>query len=470
MENTEKPREKNGEQETIDPLEVISLIDDTLCNHIEKLLGTKDGIEALPLNLSTISSIILLAERETEIESFPYLPPSRYTDEKLISELAETSIEPGEELKIHIQDMIEKGYIETADDGRLFAKKPTISTAQLIDRIFPKMPGINLVAYIGQIISEVQLGQKEFEAAINQFNQMLEMYGVPLKKEDFSTDADQPTTADDAQEPPETSRQRDGQPWEPGPSDTHSQLKAKLRVIPASKPKSLTSQLDTRPPPAHKGEVEDVSEEKDQNIEIPQDIHKETEAQQSAASTEVKGEEPSEEKGEEEQQVETRASTETPSDQATEGFGQEKEEEGSVPAEGTRVINDDDVEKQIAAFEEELGMKCPLCRTGAIQAETTAKGKLYYHCSNKRCNMISWGKPYYLPCPQCNNQFLIESSAGTGKSILKCPRATCHYWQKFPWDMNEDPREEVEEPAKLIAVKRRPRRKVRRRRVVRRKR
>ncbi|MFC1820357.1 DNA topoisomerase I, partial [Thermodesulfobacteriota bacterium] len=117
------------------------------------------------------------------------------------------------------------------------------------------------------------------------------------------------------------------------------------------------------------------------------------------------------------------------------------------------------------------GMACPLCRTGGIRAKETAKGKLYYYCSNDDCNFISWGKPYYIACPQCKNPFLVEASDSTGKTMLKCPRAICHHWQKFPWEETDELPEKTRESSVSPDINKKPGKKVRRRRrvVVRRK-
>jgi len=78
-----------------------------------------------------------------------------------------------------------------------------------------------------------------------------------------------------------------------------------------------------------------------------------------------------------------------------------------VSEEHSLEIADDAIEKRIAAFEEDLAMQCPICRNGCVQKEEAGIGKIYYRCSVKDCNFISWGKPYHLVCPQCNNPFLV---------------------------------------------------------------
>ncbi|MDH3885757.1 MAG: hypothetical protein OET63_16155, partial [Desulfobacterales bacterium] len=105
--------------------------------------------------------------------------------------------------------------------------------------------------------------------------------------------------------------------------------------------------------------------------------------------------------------------------------------------------------------------------------ENTATGKSYYKCSNKECNFISWGKPHHIPCPKCNNPFLIEASNKAGKTILKCPRATCRYWKKALLDSEDNYQESIKSVSQktneITSISRKPRKRVVRRRVVRRK-
>jgi hypothetical protein len=136
-------------------------------------------------------------------------------------------------------------------------------------------------------------------------------------------------------------------------------------------------------------------------------------------------------------------------------------------------INNDDIDKRIMAFEEGLALECPLCKRSKVTVEDTTAGKSYYKCSNKECNFISWGKPYHIPCPKCNNPFLIEASNKAGKTILKCPRATCRYFKKPLLDIADNHQEPIEstsrKTSKITSISQKPRKRVVRRRVVRRK-
>ena len=139
-----------------------------------------------------------------------------------------------------------------------------------------------------------------------------------------------------------------------------------------------------------------------------------------------------------------------------------------------RIRSDDLIEERIAAFEQDLAMVCPVCKTGKIKEEQTAKGKLYYVCSNKNCVFVSWGRPYHMVCPRCRNPFLIESAERHGKTILRCPRATCRHRQELPGETSDSPLQETgstcEHVIKSSAISRKPHRRVVKRRRVRRKR
>ena len=92
---------------------------------------------------------------------------------------------------------------------------------------------------------------------------------------------------------------------------------------------------------------------------------------------------------------------------------------------------DDEVGNRIETFEKELTMPCPICSTGHVKSEQTAKDQLFYLCTSETCDFISWGKPYHLACPLCKNPFLVEITDSAGMNSLKCPgqaavtRATC---------------------------------------------
>jgi transposase-like protein len=95
----------------------------------------------------------------------------------------------------------------------------------------------------------------------------------------------------------------------------------------------------------------------------------------------------------------------------------------------TSALSDEVLEARIAALEQNLAMTCPICGAGKVETKETAKGKTFYVCIQQDCVFVSWGKPYHLECPWCKNPYLIETTGKAGKTILRCPRATCRYQQ-----------------------------------------
>ena len=507
--------QKDSKQNRPAAHKVRSLFDQTLGQHIERLLGTRYGIGALPINLATISCLLLLAERETEINSLPSNPSERYTHETLLNELAEIGLDPDENLEMTFQDIIQKGYIDVDDDGRYSAKKPTISMAQLLDKAFPKMPGMNLVAYFVQTLKEAQSGRKDLDSAISQFDQILQMQGVPLSeqrtqpkpekapsppvtretkpkkiakprisrsepkiissdgsvgqfeiREAFVEQDDSPETypemdeATEAQEPeiPEEAKQEEPaveeKPVELIPHGGTEGSYAEPEISSeALKPGSDKQDLFEEAVPADTA-LEDVPSPQEEPLKVSEPIEQETAP---PTDVEIQG-----------------AETKSLQAEATLQQAETKYEEEIVSEEQASERADEIIEKRIVSFEQDLAMQCPICRSAEVQTQETATGKTYYKCSNKSCNFISWGKPFHLVCPQCKNPFLVETPDRDGKTILKCPRATCHYQQKLPWEITEGPPKEApslpEESAKSTAIPQKKRRRAVRRRVVRRKR
>ncbi|MBN1906380.1 MAG: hypothetical protein JW927_14915 [Deltaproteobacteria bacterium] len=424
---------------------LIKEFNDILGIHIEHLLGTRYGIDELELNIFSVSCVVLLATRETEIETFPALPPPRYTVSTIIEELAEMSIEPESDIMNVIEDMIKKNYMKINDE-RMFCNKPMISMAQLFDRIFPNMPGLNLVAYLGQMIDEVTAGRKSQMDASKQFHQMLEIQGVSVNE----------AAAKSASEKKRFSHLRLG-------DETAPPKKEKRQVVIPVKPVNIFSQLKTdkviKPSSMLRGggkQPEVVVPMATQNLSTSSDSNMDQGAVTDGLT-------------EADRHIIDINHPQNMSDLETEPYEDERDIQDET-SEDFEPPDDREIEDRILEFEAQLGLKCPLCGTGSIKTSETAKGKTYYHCSSSGCNFISWGKPYYIECPKCASNFLIEVTDSSGKSFLKCPKATCSHWQKFPWEMSgSDADDTVTDPGSGDASA--PKKVVRRkRRVVRRKR
>lgn len=440
------------------------MFDQTLAHHIGRLIGTRYGIGALPVNLATISCLILLTERECGIEGSPSTSGERYTHETLANKLAEVGVDIDEDLNTLIKDMIERGYIDVDDGGRFTAKKPTISMAQLLDHAFPKMPGMNLIAYFVQIMDEVHSGRKDLYSAIRQFEQILQIQGVSLLIKET-----QP-----------------GPKKVPSPSVRREikQRKIEKPFTPRSERRILSADGDLGEIRKREVEITELSGWRAESPEISPEMDEAVEGQELDMPQEAEVEEP-DEKAENEVPSEGLSDLSSePSSELEEVKSLQSEDalqpaetkiEAEVTSEGHAVEKADDmIEERIVTFEGDLARQCPLCKSAKVEAQETATGKVYYKCANKDCNLISWGRPYHFACPQCKNPFLVENPDRDGKTILQCPRATCHYWQRLPGDIADAPQEKAisqdQEPVKSKVVSRKPRRKVLRRKVVRRKR
>ena len=494
-------KESSDKQEKIQ-----NLFDQVLRRHMERLIGTSYGIGTLPMNSSNISCIILLMERENEIESFSSTPPERYTHEALINELCDLGFDLDQDTNTITHDMIQKGYIHVDENGRLIPEKPTVSMARLLDGVFPEMPGMNLVAYFVQTMDEVKSERKNLNSAVNQFDQMLQIQGVPLNKErpqpelkKMSSHFEERATNLQKLDEPLKDEQRGIQKEGLKKSDIFARPKTKIwskesRVSPPG-PKILSTNAYARTVEIKEGDFIKPFSEEDKPKETTssksvttessepdpdeQDLHEEavfkkTTKEEEDVTSSLKAPLQAQEFTATEQEsdlfanaVENEAEVNSALQKESWVTEEEKDEPDISPEKKDFDITDDVVERRVAAFEEDLALVCPLCMTSKVKAKETATGKYYYKCSNKNCNFISWGKPYHIHCPQCNNPFLVEASSRDGKSILKCPRATCRHRQKPPWELRDNPQEII----KATAISGKPRKKVvKRRRRVRKKR
>jgi len=484
--------QQNIEQEQLSIRNIRARFDETLGWHIERLIGTRYGIGSLPLNVATIPCLILAVERETDIESASSFPPERFTEETFLNELAEFGLNPDENLKASLRDLIQKGYIDASPDSSFSATKPAISMVRLVDRIFPKMPGVNLVAYLVQTMDEVLSGRKELEPAISQFDQTLQMQGVPLSKQKTPAKPEQATakifryrqeqtrshvdTASPVLRAQDISRLRvqsfftrkEGAAediiGQPGYTEVQKLKESKKTTeseekrIAAEEARSIEEspvpvQAAPEPAPKHETSGQDLFAQveyvrlspADANLSAPTPVVNEPD--RPAVTEEKKTEKASREM------------------QDLQSVDEAKSEIEPVSEQADAAVADDIIEKHIAAFSEDLASACPVCRIGKIETKQTAKGKSFYTCSNSDCNLISWGKPHHIVCPQCKNPFLIETEDSAGEISLKCPRATCRYRQNLAGETeNAVPaRHDAANPSPLSP---KPRRKVVRRRVL----
>jgi ssDNA-binding Zn-finger/Zn-ribbon topoisomerase 1 len=488
---------------------MIDQFDEILLKHLKRLIGSKYGIDKLVLNCMTISLITLLMERENEIETFASDEIDRYTRETLIEDFKDIGFSADQDMNVIIENMIQKGYM-LVDGDRLIPQKPATSMARLMDMVFPKMPGMNLVAYFVQTMDEVRSNRKDIDSATTQFDQILQMQGIPLEKESLDKEIKTPEIL---------GRKSSDSVFN---HSKNSSNEPKVLSPDAYKGKIQITKLNFGESGLNKAEPDIIPLDKDENIEneklpavekfIETQPHDDIELQHSDTGMMTTSEAPAKTVSDDPIQRFDASAAETPAHDSilsVEEISQDRKPTGpdkknlydgkddfskiaSTPKEpetGKEAvedhseirnkkeifpISDDDIEKRISAFEEDLALECPICRQSKLRVKSTATGKSYYKCSNKECSFISWGKPHHILCPKCNNPFLIETSNKAGTTSLKCPRATCRYHEKIRPDRVMNRMERVDsatqETDTSASMAQKPRRRVVRRRVVRRKR
>ena len=433
--------------------------DETLARHMASNADTqRQGLPEIPIGLGTISSLILLAERESELTMSSDDPPERYTRETFIDSLEDMGLCVDETVHGDIDGMIHNGLIGITPEGGFQAKPSAMDLAKQVEDAFPGMPGMNLVAYLVQTIDEVLSGRKKLDQAIRQLDQTLVLYGTrkPALNQHSLESARTPS-------PPSTEAIK-------------SALSASLRkrratqqdrTVFSEKPKVVTASGEVisadlssfssekeRPLPIEETPVTSVEAVKDEeSAEANNEVSPMTADQ--PFSSEPPDEDISGEYSTGHSDVKQRSvlpETDGPKEDiladdapiAHEDMvpevgisGQEETRTEIKPVapvapEETVSANEDDIQASITDFEQQLAMACPVCKTGQIQDQKTGKGKVFYNCTNDDCFFVSWGKPYHQECPRCKNPFLVESTGGRGNIILRCPRATCRYHEPMP--------------------------------------
>lgn len=342
--------------------------------HHERLTNSRLSIGGLPLTMENIVCFILFGGRELDIEDIYGDVSERYSMETFMRDAKDAGIETDEVLYKAISDMVAQKFLHLQPDNHFYSYQATRETARQLNRIYPKMQGVNMLAYMGQTIQEVESGRVDLLSALSRFDQTLQKQGVPLPK------AKIPVITPTPSRPSPVIQKR----------DERKQKESKIIRDYVVSSESVKAKIDK--PPV----VEDY---------IPEQALEASPEELSSANAPAATEAPKIEKV-------------LPPAQPV--FLQERKEE---------VVGDDEIAAKIAAFEKELALVCPLCKSNALKEEKTAGGKYFYSCTSATCNFISWGRPHDKPCPRCKNSFMVEVTDNDGKIILKCPRATCQYRQ-----------------------------------------
>jgi len=358
--------------------------------HYERLTTSKQSVGGLPFTLDNIICFILLGGRELAIEDIYGDVSERYSMETFIADTREAGLEMDEHLQKTVSDMVVKKFLHLQADGHFYSYQATRDTARMFNKIYPKMQGMSMLAYIGQTIQEVESGRVDLETALSRFDQTLQKQGVPLPKAKIPVMTPPPKPAAVAPRKAEELKHSSSKIFRDYVV-TNTSVKAKVEKPPL--PDNLVFEPPVEVSPEPRAPAPETKEP-EANIE---------------SSVITADREPEVEK--------------VPATQPT---VEAKEEQAPEEPE---VVDDDAIAAKIAAFEKELALTCPICKTNVLKEEKTAGGKLFYSCTSDKCNFISWGRPHQIACPRCKNPFMVEVADSEGNMILKCPRATCQHRQ-----------------------------------------
>src|SRR5512145_1835200 len=127
--------------------------------HYERLTNSQQTASGLPFTLENIVCFILFGGRELDIEDIYGDVSERYSMETFMTDAREAGIEADERLQAAISQMVAQKLLHLQPDGHFYSYQATRETARMLNRIYPKMQGLSLLAYIGQTIQEVESGR-----------------------------------------------------------------------------------------------------------------------------------------------------------------------------------------------------------------------------------------------------------------------------------------------------------------------
>jgi hypothetical protein len=458
-----------------------SEFDKTLKQYFREVMDLSVLPSGLSLNIPVISCLILLVEREKEIQDFPQSPPERYTRDSFIDDIETVGVGVDRIIFDTIEDLISFGFIN-ATDKDVRPSETAFKIVNFINNLFPGMTGINFVAYLVQTIDEVYSDRKSLAEGKEVFYQTLrsrsagkksvsedavkalkkeapkETQGVSSKalKERLSQlrKSRQAQSSDDelkkmkvksvfgkpgAKEEKKEEFQEDAADLKEEPSNEEKSAEE----IPAEEiKKEEAEQVFEKDSQSEISEKEDFFE-KDSESNIKEE--KELADEKIQSDEKQITEEPDLKEPEKEEKIEESVQAEEKPEPAQaapeikepdlkqeEKIPEPEKENSSEDAVGEADINeltDEEIEQRVSRFEQDLAMTCPVCNDGKVTDSVTGKGKTYYQCTNNVCHFISWAKPFHYQCPVCKNPFLVETVMPDGSKGLKCPRATCDYQQ-----------------------------------------
>lgn len=432
-------------------------LDAILSKHFKKLDQINILEEKIAFCMSSVAALHLAAEREGELEDSQDKGKERYTRKTFIQDLTELGLEIDDELMVTFESLLEQGYVTIDPEGYYYADQTAMTLVENFNRMFPGMPGMNLVAYIIQTLDEIVSGRKDYEKGIAQFDQALQSRGRPLSfiylRTEKKNAKERAEERKKKQEEIKASRKA---------SDV---LRKKYSVKIADLRKTTIQQrkepsvLTKRAIDADEISVKEISPRKVQEQKEREEqerlererIEKERMEQELLELKRLEEERLEAERKEQERLAEeARRMEEERLEQErlelerlekerleAERLEAERKEQERLEAERLeaerleqeRIEKEMAIEAQIAAFEQEMAPPCPVCHHGKVISDKTETEKIFFKCTNQGCKFISWSKPYNFTCPVCGNLYLTEFMHPSGVPGLKCPRASCSYSQ-----------------------------------------
>jgi len=383
---------------------------------VADLIGTKDRLENFTIDMTTVACLLLLIERENEIRAFPGSPPERYNRESFLNDIHDIGIERDEEMMVALQNLSQFGFIKISKDHLYTAGEPAFKLVEVLNKVLPQMPGMSVIAYVNQSINEVISGRNTPQRAADNFKQALKKQGVPLSDADleiFERPPDPQGAESLSKQDRATSKAR---------RMSHLQQLSKIRkksLASAKDPAVVTSRPYTNrveikelfPQQAPSSPALETPEADDQRPNATESIQQDAEsvcepADKSPPPMDVPGvtEPPTASEADKPEAIPSEDENMAASEPVATAKADIDEVLEPVKTAADEAVDTDALQDP----EEEQLLTCPLCSQGKILSEVTQKGKTYYKCSSETCHLISWGKPFPLACPRCQNPFLIE--------------------------------------------------------------
>ena len=374
---------------------------------------------------------------------------SHYQIPSLCKEMREMGFDDVKMILTLLQQLFDHHYVFFGGVGEIMCTDTLLKVTTTIDRAFPGMKGMNLVAYYAQTLEEVLSGRKRVDVALKQFDQNFMMQGKPLVKVKLPVSV------------PRMKRK------------SRNVIKGGVEKV--TKVEPVAEGFMNFSTEAVKPEIDECSSAEEESVILEEAVVEEEEEKQIEPEVmedqlvvpeiESLPDEPLEEVVVEEKLVEispVEAVTEVvpvevvetpPSHQGDDPVKSvdQNDESDDLSAMETRacpecgrsmVVKDDRFGKfwactgRPACHHSETYHKkkdivqpqlCPVCKHGILSVNRTPAGKDMYVCSDSVCEFIAWAKPYAIDCPLCGSPFLIQKKDRAGNVNLRCPVAGCSY-------------------------------------------